>query len=212
MQATCEPVVAATDTHALMYLQWLSAAEEAPHAKGGRHTIALSLSEVRPEDQALVGRHDSRLMCRPLLPMCQRLPLEAGRCADGATSDRRLHRCCHCESRQRISPKQSFPDRVRFPSHYDRLLSFTQGVHWACLQGQWYETSRSANHRSCPAVCQYHVRHCRVPRHRSGTGYALHHAERTMQATCEPVVAATDTHALMCLQWLSAAEEEPHAK
>ena len=55
MQATCALVVAATYTHVLMYLQWLSAAEEAPQVKEGWHTIALSLSEVRPEDQTPVG-------------------------------------------------------------------------------------------------------------------------------------------------------------
>ena len=87
--------------------------------KGIWHTITLSQSEVRPEQVALVGGCESQLICRPLLPMCQRLPLEAGRCADGTTSDHRLHRCCHCECRQRMSPTQSLPDRVRFPSHYD---------------------------------------------------------------------------------------------
>jgi hypothetical protein len=40
--------------------------------EAGRHNIALSLTEVRPEGQAPVGRRDSRLMCQPLLPI---LPL-----------------------------------------------------------------------------------------------------------------------------------------
>ena len=53
----------------------------------GLHTIALSLTEVRPKGQALIGRHDLRLMCPHTPPTVPKAASNGGwGCADGVTS------------------------------------------------------------------------------------------------------------------------------